>query len=164
MMAAASVPGLVQALSALAEQIRHGTLQLLPLTNPACLTWSPPGTSNHILWHAGHAVWLQDALTIHPLTGCSELPNGWAEMFGQNSRPTSTQHWPEVSDVRVLLEHQLGRILELLETHSDSIVDRAQKVSPTGGWPLLAGMIHGWHDEGRHQGEMYLLYKLCRAG
>jgi hypothetical protein len=27
----------------------------------------------------------------------------------------------------------------------------------------LTRFIHGLHDEARHQGEMYLLFKLCRA-
>jgi hypothetical protein len=163
MTSAANIPGVVQALSELAEQVRHGTQQLLLRANPAWLTWSPPGTSNHILWHAGHAVWLQDALTIRPLISRSELPSGWTELFGQNSSPASTQHWPDAAEVRVQLGNQLGRILELLEERADSIVACANEVSSTGGWPLLAGMIHGWHDEARHQGEMYLLYKLCLA-
>jgi hypothetical protein len=163
MTSAASSPDVVQALCELAEQVRHGTLQLLQRSKPAWLTWSPPGTSNHILWHAGHTAWLQDALTVRPLTGGSELRIGWAEMFGQNSSPASTKHWPNAAEVRAQLENQLGRILELLEEHADAIVARADDVSPTGGWPLLAGMIHGWHDEARHQGEMYLLYKICHV-
>jgi hypothetical protein len=62
------------------------------------------------------------------------------------------------------LEAQLARILGLLEEHAESIIQRADEKPAGGGWPLVAGMIHGWHDEARHQGEMYLLFKLCRAG
>jgi hypothetical protein len=53
--------------------------------------------------------------------------------------------------------------LELLAQHPDHIHRHGNELSRSGGWPLLAGMIHGWHDEARHQGEMYLLYKLCRV-
>jgi hypothetical protein len=137
-------------------------LELLHVPNLRWLTWAPSGTSNHILWHAGHAVWLQDALTVRPLTGRSELPRGWTSVFGQNSRPKLISEWPDASQVRTLLEDQLGRIESLLREHADRILALADEVPPSGGWPLLPGMIHGWHDEARHQGEMYLLHKLLR--
>ncbi len=155
---------MIEALSELARHVRQGTLQLLHVPEVAWLTWAPTGTSNHILWHAGHALWVQDALCVEPLTGASELPGGWAEAFGQNSRPLSaTTLWPEESQVRAQLETQLARILDLLVEHADTIVINAKEPLPGSGWPLLAGMIHGWHDEARHQGEMYLLHKLRRA-
>jgi hypothetical protein len=149
----------------LAQQVRASTLQLLHVPDPAWLTWSPPGTSNHILWHAGHALWLQDVLCIQPVTGRSGLPHGWADSFGQQCRPLSTTtDWPDDSQVHQLLEAQLRRILNLLAEHADTIAANARKQPPGGGWPLVAGMVHAWHDEARHQGEMYLLHKLCRAG
>ena len=151
---------IVDTLAELARQVRQGTLQLLQVPDKAWLTWSPPGLSNHMLWHAGHALWVQDELTIQPLTGRSELPAGWAAMFGQNSRPATTSHWPDPAEVGVRLERQLARILDLLDQSAELIATRATAIPAGGGWPLLAGMIHGWHDEARHQGEMYLLYKL----
>jgi hypothetical protein len=155
---------MIEALSELARQVREGTLQLLHVPEPAWLTWAPPGTSNHILWHAGHALWVQDALCVRPLTGQCELPRGWAESFGQNCRPLhTTTDWPDESHLRALLETQLARVLDLYNDHADTIVINADEPLPGSGWPLLAGMIHAWHDEARHQGEMYLLHKLCRA-
>lgn len=155
---------MIKTLSELARQVRETTLQLLHVPEPAWLTWTPPGTANHILWHAGHALWVQDVLCITPLTGQSELPRGWADSFGQNCRTlTSTINWPEESDVHARLGIQLVRILDLLIEHADTIVVNANEPIPGSGWPLLAGMIHAWHDEARHQGEMYLLHKLCRA-
>jgi hypothetical protein len=150
----------VYIVSELARQVRHGTLQLLQVPDKSWLTWSPAGTSNHILWHAGHAVWLQDALTIRPLTGGSELPSGWAKTFGQNSLPKLTANWPAEDEVQRRLESQLQRVLALLVEYEDTITRNANADSRPGGWPLLAGIIHGWHDEARHQGEMYLLHKL----
>jgi hypothetical protein len=157
--------GLVRAVDVVAElasQVRNSTLKLLLVPDRVCLIWSPPGTSNHILWHAGHALWLQDALTIQPLTGHSELPRGWIALFGQNSEPAATAHWPEQADVHARLVAQLQRILEMLDEQANTITTNANAARPSSGWPLLPGMIHGWHDEARHQGEMYLLQKLWR--
>jgi hypothetical protein len=155
---------MIEVLSELARQVREGTLQLLHVPDPAWLTWAPPGTSNHILWHAGHALWVQDVLCVRPLTGTSELPRGWAESFGQNCRPVSaTTAWPADSQIRELLEAQLGRILELYNEHAEVIAINAGEPLPGSGWPLLAGLVHAWHDEARHQGEMYLLHKQCRG-
>jgi hypothetical protein len=147
----------------LARQVRQGTLELLNATEPAWLTWTPRGTSNHILWHAGHALWLQDALTISQLTGRSELPPGWVARFGQNSRPETVTDWPPVTEVYERLVQQLDRILVLLKQEQDTIAAGALGTLSDGSGALLARMIHGWHDEARHQGEMYLLYKLCRT-
>jgi hypothetical protein len=152
------------ALPELARQVRGKTLEMLRATPEAWLTWAPPGTSNHILWHAGHALWAQDVLCVWPLTGKSELPAGWADAFGQNCRPVATTtDWPSAPKICRHLEAQLERILELLPEHAERIVDRGDEVSPICGWPLLASMVHGWHDEARHQGEMHLLLKQRRA-
>lgn len=156
-------PNVISAVAELARQVRRKTLQLLEVPDRSWLTWVPPGTSNHILWHAGHAVWLQDVLTIEPLTGRSELPPGFVEKFGQASRPAAVTAWPDVAEVRSQLEKQLARVLELLSANAETITTNANKQSPKVGWPLLPGIIHGWHDEAKHQGEMYLLQKLCRA-
>jgi hypothetical protein len=58
------------------------------------------------------------------------------------------------------LESQLVRILDLLSAKLEEIGRNANRVAKETGWPLVSGMIHGWHDEARHQGEMYLLLKL----
>src|SRR4051794_39359909 len=104
-------------LAILAYQVRECTLRLFDDTDSGALTWTPPGTSNHILWHAGHAVWVADALTIEPITGRSELPDGWAERFGQHSSPKSVHDWPNRTEVRSRLEIQLKRVLDLLREY-----------------------------------------------
>jgi len=158
----AAVKNDIVALAELARQVREGTLQFLNVPQQ-WLTWAPPGTSNHILWHAGHALWVQDALSVEPLTGRGELPRGWAASFGEHSRPSTVTAWPDISEVTSHLESQLSRILKLYAERAETIVLHGDVAPPRGGWPLLPGMIHGWHDEARHQGEMYLLFKLCRA-
>ena len=154
---------LAAGLSELATQVRSITVRVLSMVEPSMLTWSPPGTSNHALWHAGHALWVADVLTIEPITGKSELPAGWEAAFGEGSRPATQPTWPDRADVTALLEAQLSRVLSLFADEALAIDQRAIVMGSNSGWPLLAGIIHGWHDEARHQGEMHLLMKLYRG-
>jgi hypothetical protein len=154
---------MIETLNELARQVREGTLQLLHVPESSWLTWTPEGTSNHLLWHAGHALWVEDVLCVRPLVGESELPNGWAEIFGQNSQPNAAGRWPDEPQVREALERQLARVLDLYLEYAETIQINSDETLPGSGWPLLAGLIHAWHDEARHQGEMYLLHKLRRA-
>lgn len=153
---------LAEGLSELATQVRMITLRQLEVSEGPILTWAPHGTANHILWHAGHALWVADILTIEPITGRGELPNGWDDTFGSASRPGGTTQWPTADKVSELLKAQLERVLDLFRLEAESIVARASEPIPQNGWPLLRGIIHGWHDEARHQGEMHLLTKLYR--
>ena len=150
-------------LAELARQIRGETLRLLAAAEPRWLTWAPPGTSNHILWHAGHALWVVDALCIEEITGRSELPPGWAESFGADCRPVrQTRQWPPRDEVHGLLVRQLTRFVQLI---TDLPSQRLLMDGPMSGQrSLVSEIIHGWHDEAKHQGEMFLLSKMCRAG
>ena len=153
---------LCSGLSELATQVRSITVHLLSSAESSQLMWTPPGTSNHALWHAGHALWVADILTIEPITGRSELPAGWEAMFGQDSQPAMNSKWPDRAEVVGLLEAQLQRVRQLFTEQASSIEERANVMSPVCGWPLLQGIVHGWHDEAKHQGEMHLLAKLYR--
>jgi hypothetical protein len=155
-------------LAELARQVRGDTLRLLAATPDDWLTYAPAGTSNHILWHAGHAVWLQDVLFIEPATGRCELPAGWEETFGMDCRPlneTSVRKlWPSRREVERLLTAQLPRVLELLaDLPAANLAAAAPPLPGYGSRNLQSCCIHAWHDEARHQGEMYLLTKLRRA-
>ena len=100
-----------QTLQELAQQVRTRTREILAAARPEWLTWAPPGTSNHLLWHAGHAVWLMDVLGIELLTGRSELPPGWSEKFGMRCRPPYlTCDWPDRALLDRMLADQLDRI------------------------------------------------------
>jgi hypothetical protein len=147
-------------LSELAAQVRSTTVTMLTAADPAMLMWTPLGTSNHMLWHAGHALWAGDVLTVQPITGRSELSPEWEAKFGQHSQPAAHSDWPDGPEVGRLLELQLDRVLTLFTNDASRIAERAAESSRLSGWPLLAGIIHGWHDEARHQGEMHLLSKL----
>jgi hypothetical protein len=146
----------------LARQVRGDTRKLLAAAPEDWLTWAPPGTSNHILWHAGHALWLGDVLTIGPITGRSELPAGWAETFGMDCRPVcQTRDWPPRTMIDELLARQLGRIEELLAALPPERL--ADSRPGPGRRSLASSIVHGFHDEAKHQGEMYLLLKLRRS-
>lgn len=151
-------------LTELAQQIRGFTLKLLSEAQPQWLRFAPAGTTNHMLWHAGHALWLQDVLGVQLLSGRSELPDGWAETFGSNCQPLAfTRRWPTQDEVRNLLEAQLQRISQLLHAASEEQLQSVAN-SSRGSATIAQRIIHGWHDEAKHSGEMYLLLKLCRAG
>lgn len=148
-------------LTELVRQVRSGTLEILAAADERWLTWAPPGTSNHILWHAGHALWLGDVLGVELITGQSELPPGWPETFGMDCRPVGeTNRWPSRAEVDRLLRQQAKRLIKLL---GELPPERLEIPSGDGSRTLAGRILHGLHDEARHQGEMYLLWKMCRA-
>jgi len=151
--------GLADALVELARQVRTDTVRILEATPREALHWAPSGMSNTILWHAGHALWLQDLMCIEVLAGQSELPKGWADYFAQGSRPARVTHWPHHSEVLRLLTLQLQRITNLLATATDEQLVRVPARLGTSR-NTLGWIIHGLHDEAKHCGEMYLLWKL----
>jgi hypothetical protein len=146
----------------LIDEVRPKTMRLLEATPDDQLLWSPPGTQNHVAWHAGHAVWLADVLCVKPIIGRSELPDGWAQTFGQDGTPPArTTTWPGKSELIRQLAAQHERVKRLVAALSDE--DLSRVVSPRSGSTLARWIIHGFHDEATHQGEMYLLLKMRRA-
>ena len=147
----------------LARQVRGDTLTFLEIADERSLLWAPPGTSNHVVWHAGHALWVQDVLFVEIVTHKSELPSGWAETFGMDCRPVrETRDWPSRSELQERLVAQLGRIEELVSLVKDEML--APDAPPIfDERNLLSAATHGWHDEAKHTGEMFLLIKMARA-
>jgi hypothetical protein len=146
----------------LMDEVRTKTVRLLEATPDDQLLWSPPGTQNHVTWHAGHAVWLADALCVKPITGRSELPGGWAQLFGQDGTPPKvTRSWPDKAELVRQLVGQHARGKELVAALTDEELSRI--VSTRSGSTLARWIIHGFHDEANHQGEMYLLLKMQNA-
>lgn len=149
-------------LTELARQVRGFTLELLEAFPEHDLLRPLPGLQNHALWHAGHALWLADALSVVPLTGRSALPAGWAGWFGQGSRPAQVTGWPSRAEVSERLEQQVQRLVGVYQQIPPARLADPDR-HPRTGWPLLAGIVHGWHDEARHQGEMLTLLKTIRV-
>jgi serine/threonine protein kinase len=148
----------------LANEVRHKTLQILAAVPENRLTWAPAGTANHLLWHAGHSLWVQDALCVQIVTGRSELPPSYADLFAMGSRPDTVRRpWPTRRELLGHLQNQLRRLEAVIRTINDSALDRLPP-HPHGGDRRLLGecILHGLHDEANHQGEMYLLFKMLR--
>ncbi|GIW94166.1 MAG: hypothetical protein KatS3mg110_2207 [Pirellulaceae bacterium] len=146
-------------LQELVRQVRTDTLRILESVPDAALLWAPPGTSNTILWHAGHALWLQDLMCVALLAGESHLPEGWAERFGQGSRPSQITQWPSRAEVVQLLGRQLVEIGRLLENATEEEL-AGYPTSLSHHRNVLGWIVHGLHDEAKHCGEMYLLWKM----
>jgi hypothetical protein len=107
-------------------------------------------------------LWLPDVVRIQPLTEAGELPEGWTARFGSRCRLVhSTSDWPDCKEVHDLLKVQLARLLELFRSEAARLTEIEPDTRTR--WCLTRGIFHGLHDEARHQGEMYLLLKLCRA-
>ncbi|MBC8352566.1 MAG: DinB family protein [Planctomycetes bacterium] len=146
----------------LARQVRATTIEFVEDVPNDWLLWAPPGTSNHMMWHAGHSLWVQDCLCIERLSGRSELPDGWSDRFGMNCQPVAdTRDWPDRGELLKLLRNQLDQLVSLFNEHADRLTHIGENID--GQWDLTRGVIHGLHDEARHQGEMYLLIKLRRG-
>lgn len=152
-------------LQGLAEEVRSKTIQLLDDAGTEELMWTPPGISNHILWQAGHVVWVQDLLCIEAITGRSELPAGWYETFSKFCRPPAeTTVWPTRDEVRQRLLDQLPRLLDAIGTLSRADFEELPRTERLGKKRRLwCAVTHGFHDEANHQGEMYLLMKMRRV-
>ena len=150
-------------LKELARQVRRDTLRLFEAAPPDRLTWAPPGTANHLLWHAGHALWLQDQFIIQPLTGESEMSLGWQALFASGSNPAAPpRRWPGREQMDHQLREQAQRLAAVLDAlhagqRPKSLRHHEEQVQ------FVRNAIHGLHDEARHQGEMFLIIKLCRT-
>jgi hypothetical protein len=143
--------------------IRDKTLRLFESAPDDVLTWTPPGTANPLIWHAGHAVWVIDVLCVQPLTGRSDVSPDWTETFGANRRPPAqTKTWPTRDDVIAALRRQRESVLALLGSATPAqLAELAPSKRPGTTKEMWA--VHAFHDEANHQGEMYLLLKLAKA-
>ena len=147
-------------LQEMVRQIRGFTCQMLEMTNPDWVTWAPEATSNHMLWHAGHSIWVQDLLCIQKLTGKSEIDDEWSKKFGQHCEPVSTQtEWPSLDEIKHSLVTQQSRLHDVIE----AMTAEQLTINSENDQDLVGGIINGLHDEAKHHGEMYLLHKLSIA-
>lgn len=146
-------------------EVRAKTITCLEWSRRGELLWSPAGTANHLTWHAGHALWVHDALVIQPWLGHSELPHGWSGMFKMGSKPKlHLGTWPTRHEIRQHLEQQLARLVEIFACVPEDSFDHLPPYPHPGDHRNLFSLFtHAIHDEANHQGEMYLLLKLQRS-
>jgi hypothetical protein len=145
----------------LATDVRGKTLKLLDGVTDEMARFAAPGLSNTILWHAGHALVVVEHLGLMPATGKpATYPAGWFETFSWKSTPASVQVWPPLSEVVRRLQEQLERMTGVIEGLSNEQLDAIPDVNPPRNRTLRHSILHGFHDEASHQGEIWLLRKM----
>jgi hypothetical protein len=144
----------------LLDEVRGKTIRLLQAVSAAEARWAPPGLQNTITWHAGHAYFLLESLTMTALGQAPQLPDGWDEMFSWNSRPDQVpaEDWPSLEVLIDRLTDQHERMRRLIGKLSDSQL--AQPSARHPGDTVRRAIVHALHDEACHCGEIHLLRKL----
>src|SRR5271165_6463350 len=101
----------------LLDEVRGRTLRALDSISAKSARWAPPGLQNTILWHAGHAYFLLEWLTMKALGQAPDVPEGWYEMFSWDSRPARVPvaSWPALAEVIARLEEQHERMTLTIE-------------------------------------------------
>lgn len=149
-----------ETLMLLAKEIRGKTLRLLESLDDRQARFAAPGLNNSILWHAGHAVVVNEHLGLIPATGKPPAyPADWFDKFSWKSQPAAVTSWPSLEEVRAALRDQLQRLTTALESLSEPQLNKV--VDPERNRTLRYSILHGLHDEAGHQGELFLLKKMC---
>jgi hypothetical protein len=149
------------------DEIRGKTLWLLNVS-PEEARWTPPGTDNSILWHAGHIYCMVERLVQSAVPGgatpAAVMPANWWEIFGWDSAPQSVpaDRWPALSEVIDRLREQHGQIRMTLSQLTEGKLSTPLRL-PNSGWdgaPARRLLVHAFHDEASHGGEIWLLRKM----
>lgn len=144
------------------REVRKTTIDLLAGVTDEQARFAAPGLVNTILWHAGHAFVVVEHLAVAALSGAPVVvPDGWFETFSWKSQPATVTQWPTVAQVVAKLRDQEQRLAAAIESASPQKL--AEPVGdPARGRTVRWSILHGLHDEARHQGEMYLLKKIAK--
>lgn len=142
------------------DEVRGKTLRLIDGISQADALWTPDGTDNPILWHAGHIFCVVETLCAHALDPTDKIPAtippGWFAAFGWGSKPEtdSRESWPPIDQVAAHLRAQHTRLRETLSALTDA------QLSAPPQEPARLRILHALHDEALHGGEMKLLRKM----
>ncbi|WP_425615317.1 DinB family protein [Anatilimnocola sp. NA78] len=149
-----------QSLLAMFVEVRRALLRSLQNVDEAMSLWHPPGLSNHIVWHAGHAYVVVEWLTAGPLGLEPQAPAGWFEMFSWESRPAATpvEKFPKLATIVAELEAQQARLKELYAGLSE--IDLKGEAVDQPGSTVRQVILHAFQDEASHKGEIRLLRKM----
>jgi hypothetical protein len=146
-------------LSMLAREVRSKTLRLIDTVDDEQARFTAPGMDNSILWHAGHSLVVVESLGVGPVTGKQPgYPADWFDKFSWKSAPATVTTWPTIEQVRAALRNQLEQLLAAIQPLTAQELDRV--VDPTKNRTLRYSVLHGFHDEAGHQGEIHLIKKL----
>jgi hypothetical protein len=153
-----------QSLLLLLDEVRGKTLHILASIPAEAARWAPPGLQNSILWHAGHAYFLLEWLTMRSLARPPQIPDGWQTMFSWDSHPgrVPENRWPPFVEVMSHLQEQHKRMREIIRKLSDEQLEEPSASSPDR--TVRYAILHALHDEACHSGEIHLLRKLLARG
>ncbi len=148
-----------QTLILLANEVRNKTLKLLEGVGDDEARFAAPNLHNTILWHAGHVLTVVEHLAVMPITGAAaSYPDDYFARFSWKSNPAAISDWPALAEIVERLREQLstvtGALASLAEDRLDEVVDPARNRT------LRYSILHGFHDEANHQGEIWLLRKM----
>ena len=148
-------------LTELTKEVRWKTLKLLENVDDAQATFAPPGTTNTVLWNAGHSLVVVEHLSFAVTQlGAAQFPADWGDMFTRKD-PAAIKAWPKLSEVVAKLIDQRTRLLAVIDSLTVDQLDRIVGDPPRNR--TLRGMIvHGLHDESGHQGEIHMIKKLWK--
>lgn len=152
------------------DEVRGKTLALLNLGNEDVL-WTPPGTDNHVLWHAGHILCVVERMVQGAVHNGQSIPDNtlpaeWWKLFGWDSDPTQSPRdaWPALDEIVDRLREQHSRLRSILAGLTEGRLSAPLR-TPGLGWdgaPARRLLVHAFHDEACHSGEIWLLRKLAR--
>jgi hypothetical protein len=144
----------------LLDEVRGKTLSELAGLDDTHARWAPPGLQNSCLWHAGHAYFVTEFLTMRALGSEPRLPQGWLKMFSWESNPAhiSPESWPPLEEIREALLEQHQRLRSMIGSLSPEALESPDPANPSK--TVRYSILHGLHDEARHSGEITLLRKM----
>src|SRR3954471_21313098 len=100
----------------LAKEIRAKTFKVLNGVTESQARFVPPGLNNSIIWHAGHAFCVVEALSVSAATAKPpQYPEGWFQLFSWESRPTKETKYPPLCTVTDALRIQLDRLVAAIQ-------------------------------------------------
>lgn len=149
-----------QSLLAMFAEVRGSLLRALQGVDDAAALWHPPGLSNHIVWHAGHAFVVVEWLTKGPLGLEPQAPEGWFEMFSWESKPADipVEKFPKLATIITELQTQQVRLNEFYGRLCE--IDLKGKAIDQPGSTVREVILHALQDEASHKGEIRLLRKM----
>ena len=142
----------------LLNDVRGKTLRLLDGVEKPRRGSRRRGCSIRVLWHAGHALVVNEQLGVAAATGRpAACPDGWIQMFGWQSQPATITQWPALADVMTELRAQQARLATAIQGLTTEQLDQALQ-----NGTVRHSILHGLHDEACHQGEIWLVEKLWK--
>lgn len=144
----------------LLKDVRGKTLKLIDGLTDDQARFAAAGLQNSILWHAGHAWIVNEALGISAITGKPPVyPDAWFETFSWKSNPALVKTWPKLSEVADKLREQQQQLASGIESLSPAQLSQITG-DPAKARTVRYSIMHGLHDEAIHQGEIWLLKKM----